>query len=339
MALILRKESALTPVTSSTNLIDDYFYKKEHFIEIFLNKRIKNINTRKAYHLNIKEFFNVSDVTDITLDDIRKVTIFDVEDWISYMKDYQYSSSTINRKIASLSSLYNWLLKYQDNTSGIRIIQFNPFSAISDEKPRTNNKITQFLTSGELLKILNSINTNTLYGMRNKLLILLIVTTGLRKSETINIKIKDIDKYSEFDILKILGKGNKLDFVKIQPKVKILIDCYIQKTHRNYDEFSNNYLFINHSSNSKGTGNNPLDPSTVNKVIKKICTNVKLNKNITVHSLRHTAITLAIQSGYSIEKVRDFARHSNLSTTNRYIHSINNLKENPGDKIMDILSN
>lgn len=336
MALLLEKD-IVPSASSDTNLIHDNFSRKEHFIEIFLNKRIKNLNTRKAYHLNIKEFFNVSNVIDITLNDIRKVTIFDVEDWISYMKDYQYSSATINRKIASLSSLYNWLLKYQDNSSGIRILQFNPFAAISDEKPKTNNKITQFLTTEELNTVLNNLDTSTLHGFRNKLFILLIVTTGLRKSEAINIKIKDISSYNQFDIIKILGKGNKLDIVKIQPKVKELIDIYLKKTNRDYSLSKDKYLFINHSSNSRDLGDTPLDASTINKMIKKICKKSGITKNITVHSLRHTAITLAIESGYTIEKVRDFARHSNLSTTNRYIHSMNNLKENPGDKIMDLI--
>lgn len=336
MSIILKPVSIIN--TESTDLIQSFIPNNEHFIEKFLNKKIKNINTRKAYNSNIKEFFNVANVADISLDDIRCVTIFDVEDWINSMMRSGYASSTISRKISSISSLYKWLLKYQDNSTGIKIIQFNPFAAMSDEKPRVNNRITQFLTQEELKFILRRIDTSSLSGFRNKLIISLVSTTALRKSEFLNIKIKDIDEYNGFKILKILGKGDKLAIVKLQPVIKNMIDIYLNKTNRDYNNNSEEYLFISHSSNSLGDNTKPLDESTLNKALKKLCSECKIKKNITVHSLRHSAITLSIQSGYSIEKVRDFARHSNISTTNRYVHSINSLKDNPSDKLIEFIS-
>ena len=68
-------------------------------------------------------------------------------------------------------------------------------------------------------------------------------------------------------------------------------------------------------------------------MIKKVCKNAGIDKNLRVHSTRHTAITLAILAGATVEKVRDFAAHKNLATTNRYIHSVDKLKNNAGDLI------
>ena len=68
-------------------------------------------------------------------------------------------------------------------------------------------------------------------------------------------------------------------------------------------------------------------------MMKAVCKRAGIEKHLKVHSTRHTAITLAITGGASIEKVRDFAAHRNIATTNRYVHSIDKLKENAGDYI------
>ena len=119
--------------------------------------------------------------------------------------------------------------------------------------------------------------------------------------------------------------------VKLQPSVEKLINEYIEKTGRNKIDNSEEYLFIGHSSN--GLNGKKLNPNTLNLMIKKTCKKAGINKKLKVHSTRHTAITLAITAGASIEKVRDFAAHKNLATTNRYVHSIDKLRNNASDFI------
>ena len=85
--------------------------ENKHFIEYFLElKAIKCKGTAKEYERNIKTFFKVNDVKEITLDDIRKVNIIDCENWVREMKIEGLSPNTINRRISALSSLYKWLL-------------------------------------------------------------------------------------------------------------------------------------------------------------------------------------------------------------------------------------
>ncbi|MCX7748214.1 MAG: tyrosine-type recombinase/integrase [Clostridia bacterium] len=304
---------------------------KSHFIRYFLQiKASKSVKTANAYERDIQNFFRVA-IENISLDDIRKVTIFDCQEFIRELTIKGESASTINRKISALSSLYRWLLKYQDNTTGLKVIQFNPFGNLKEEKPIINNKETPFLTQDEAKQLLDSIETKTILGLRNKTIIALAITTALRKAEIINIKIQDITTYDGYDVIKVTRKGGKQDFVKLQTPVRLMIEDYLRRTNRTKIEHSGSYLFLGHSTN--GLNRDRLNESTLNYMIAKVAKKAGIEKDLRVHSTRHTAITLAINAGATIEKVRDFAGHKNISTTSRYVHSIERLKNNAGDLI------
>lgn len=308
------------------------FAGKKHFIRAFLEiKGGKSKNTAVSYERDIKDFFGVQRVEDISLDHIRMINIFHVQQYIMELQNKGLSSATINRKISSLSALYKWLMKYEDNYSDIKIIKFNPFANVKEEKPTITNKVTEFLTEDEARILIGSIDTSTILGLRNKTILALALTTALRKSEIINIKISHITKYGDYDVIEVRRKGGKADLVKIQPKVKELIDEYLHTTNRTKEKNGNEYLFVGHGTNKRN--NEKLDPSTLNYMIKKVALECGINKKLKVHSTRHSAITMAITQGATIEKVREFAAHRNIATTNRYIHSIDKLKENPGDNI------
>jgi len=308
------------------------FLENKHFIWYFLEiKSRKSIYTSKSYERDIKDFFCVDSISDITIEDIKRVSILNTQNYIIKLMDNDMSSATINRKISSLSALYKWLLKYQDNSTDVHIIKYNPFGNLKEEKPVINNKETEFLTKDECSILLNSIDTTSVLGHRNKTILVLALTTALRKSEILNIKIKHITTYTGYDVVKVRRKGGKEDIVKLQSSVLSMINEYILLTKRNKKSSGEEYLFIGHSTNGKNK--EKLDASTLNYMIKKVCKNAGIDKNLQVHSTRHTAITLAILAGATVEKVRDFAAHKNLATTNRYIHSVDKLKNNAGDLI------
>ena len=318
----------LTTVNSNKDVI----IQNKHFICYFLEIRgRKSIHTSKSYERDIKDFFCVNSVYDITLESIKNVSIVDTQNYIMRLMDKRMSSATINRKICSLSALYKWLLKYQDNSTDMHIIKYNPFGNLKEEKPVINNKETEFLTKEECKVLLNSIDASTVLGHRNKTILVLALTTALRKSEIINIKIKHITTYTGYDVIKVTRKGGKEDLVKLQKNVLSMINEYVMMTKRNKLSHGEEYLFIGHSTN--GNNKERLDASTLNYMIKRVCKNAGIDKDLRMHSTRHTAITLAILGGATVEKVRDFAAHKNLATTNRYIHSIDKLKNNASDLI------
>ena len=208
---------------------------------------------------------------------------------------------------------------------------------MKEEKPKVNSKETEFLTAEECIQLLKVFDTTKLVELRNKTIMYLALTTALRKSELINIRLQDVTKYGDYDVIHVTRKGRKKDMVKIQPGVKLLIEEYVKRTSRNFEEHKEAYLFIGHSRNKRN--NEKLDPSSLNYMMKAVCKRAGITKHLKVHSTRHTAITLAITDGASIEKVRDFAAHQNIATTNRYIHSIEKLKDNAGDLIQFDLMN
>lgn len=306
--------------------------RQTHFVRHFLQlKGASSLHTAQAYERDIKEFFGVHEVEAVQLQTVVEVGMHQVEHWLLDMKGRGLKPATINRKLSSLSSLYRWLLKYQDNRTGKTLIHFNPFAHLKEEKPRQEQSQTQFLTEAECQTLLDSFDIAKVLDLRNKAILSLALTTALRKSEIINLRLQDITRVSDFDVALVTRKGGKLDTVKLQPPVKALLDAYVEKTGRSYKAEPFAYLFVGHSRNQKN--GDKLDPSALNYMIKAVCKRAGIEKPLSVHSTRHTAITLAILGGATIEKVRDFAAHQSIATTNRYVHSMDRLKDNAGDVI------
>lgn len=299
----------------------------EHFIQVKANK---SIHTAKAYEHDIKEFFGVKDLRAVNYNVIREITVAHAEKYILYLSKQGRSSATIHRKISSLSSLYSWLMNYSSNKSGKSLIYFNPFAGMREVKPTLNSKETEFLTEDEMKKLLSSINTDSEKGLRDYIIITLALTTALRKSEMINIRINDVQAYEGIYIIKVKRKGSRNSAVKIQPKLKNLIEDYINFSNRELE--SNDFLF-------KGYGKvkaDKLSPDSLNRILTSLCQKAGIKKKLTVHGLRHSAITLSLIKGATLEKVRDFAGHKNIATTNRYLHSLDKFKNYAGD-LIDIL--
>lgn len=102
--------------------------EKVHFIRHFLNLKASNSRyTAISYERDILDFFQVETIEQITLEQIIAVNMFDVEHYLLDLRGKGCATATINRKVSSLSSLYKWLLKYQDNKTGTTLLRFNPF--------------------------------------------------------------------------------------------------------------------------------------------------------------------------------------------------------------------
>lgn len=307
----------------------------KHFIEHYLqNKRRKSEYTYKSYKLAIKDFFKVKDITEIDIDNVIDVTIFDAENYLNELTNRGYAPATVNQKIYALSSFYKWLLAYADNRSGKTIIHYNPFTYLASIKPEViNKKPTPYLTPEEMSRFLNCINIDTVIGLRNRAIFALAFTTSLRKSNIINIKIGDLLNIQGYTALRVIQKRKKEHHSKIVPEVKLLIDMYLKKTNRDYDNNADDYLFLGHSNNTK---EDKLSPSALNKIIKVLAerANIKKWKDLRVHSTRHSAITAAILAGVPIQEVQqNLSGHSDIRMVMKYTHIQNSMKNNPSDAI------
>lgn len=176
-----------------------------------------------------------------------------------------------------------------------------------------------YLTSKQTKRLLNTIDTTTLQGKRDYAITSLMVTGGLRDTEVANANIEDIRTLGDFTVLYVLGKGRdeKSDYVKVVGQVEDAIRDYLKErgTVSKTDP-----LFASLSNNSKG---GRLSTRSVSRICKNALVAAGYDSSrLTAHSLRHTAVTLSLLGGKSLQEAQEFARHANISTTQVYAHNL-----------------
>lgn len=180
--------------------------------------------------------------------------------------------------------------------------------------PKKEKKLPNYLKYNELEKLLNSIDISKKEEIRNKLIIELLYSTGIRVSELINIKMKDID--IKENQITILGKGNKERIVLFGKEAKKTLKLYISNFQ---EEFKGNikehYLLT--------INNKPLTTNKVRLIVKEVLRKSCLNINISPHTIRHTFATHLLDNGADLKTVQELLGHENLKTTAIYTHISN----------------
>lgn len=274
------------------------------FIEYLEYEKRYSKKTVVNYEFDLEQFNNylkqnkIKNINDITYSVIRK--------YLGFLHDNNYEASSTCRKISSLRSFFKYMLKQGK-------IKSNPMTLISN--PKREKKLPKYLNYNEMEIFLNSIDTSTKEGIRDKLIIELLYSTGIRVSELVNIKIKDI-KAEEKQIY-ILGKGNKERIVLFGSEASNRLRDYLS-AYKEYfrGNINNEYLLIN----EKGK---PLSTNKIELIVKDILKKSSLKLNISPHTLRHTFATHLLDSGADLKSVQELLGHENLKTTAIYTHVTN----------------
>lgn len=237
---------------------------------------------------------------------IKSIDYNTIRKYLSYLHDNKYEASSVSRKISALRSFFKYNIKEKTITN-------NPMTLISN--PKKEKKLPEYLNYEEIEKLLNSIEMNKKEGIQERLIIELLYSTGIRVSELVNIKIKDI-KIKENQI-NILGKGNKERIVLFGEKAKEIIKLYINAYKEEFaGNISNQYLLIN----KKGK---QLTTNKIELIVKDVLRKSALKLNISPHTLRHTFATHMLDSGADLKSVQELLGHENLKTTAIYTHISN----------------
>lgn len=306
-----------------------------------INKWLYSTNsneTKRSYKTSIEDFFKVS-IYDITFEMIKSVTIVDVQGFIDELNYRTLKSSTIKAKLSACSSFYEYLLSFRSNEVDIKLLNFNPFKngVIKQEKAKKITKndshTTEILTDDELQRLYSVINLETLKGVRDYAIIKLMVNGALRRSELVNLKIKDIyEREFEYWIHIEQGKGNKNRENFINADVVKVVERYLITTGRSIKDKSNDFIFKGLSVN--GLNSNKLTTDAVKQLIERYCTKAGIKKRISPHSFRHKAVTTLLESNVKPELVMEFCGHASINTTMRYWHNLNKVKNNAGRNIL-----
>ncbi len=270
----------------------------DKFLEYLKSVKKHSDNTIISYQDDLKELASVlnNNIIDINEEDIKK--------YLNYLYDKSYNKNTISRKLSGVRSFYNYLYNHD-------IIKTNYFTDVHN--PKKIRSLPHYLKTSEIDKVLDNTNEVTLYGERNKLIVELLYVTGLRVSELVNIKLKDIDKYNKS--IKILGKGSKERIVYYEDHCSKLLDKYLNNTRKELDKNSSEYLLLNKFGNKLSTRmiRNILNDLTIGTSIEQIYP----------HMIRHTFATTMLNNGADLMTVKELLGHESINTTSIYTHVTN----------------
>jgi integrase/recombinase XerC len=234
-----------------------------------------------------------------------------VRSWIVLLVDSGISNRTVNRKISSLKTYYKFLMK----TSQIEI---NPLA--KHKALKTSKKIQVPFSENEIGNVLEMLQTeNTFDGVRDRLIVELFYSTGIRRAELINVKLNDVSFAQK--TIKVLGKRNKERIIPLLPTVFNTINTYLSLRDQLEDIKDSHYLFL---TNKGVKVYEMLVYRIINSYFSKTSEKVKKSP----HILRHSFATHLLNEGADINAVKELLGHSSLASTQVYTqNSIAKLKE------------
>jgi len=267
-------------------------------------------HTIKAYERDIgnfveycKEHHDENSITQVSYPLIRN--------WIVLLSDQGISNRTINRKISSLQAYYKFLLKVGD-------ITISPL--VKHRALKTSKKVEVPFSEVEMETILSKIPFEDGFeGERDKLMIELLYTTGMRRAELVNLKTSDINMSGH--TLKVLGKRNKERILPLLPSTTEQVKAYLVKRSEIENNSDSPYLLLTKEGLKVYE---TLVYRTINKYFSLVSPKVKKSP----HILRHTFATHLLNRGADLNSVKELLGHSSLASTQVYTHnSIAELKK------------
>lgn len=228
------------------------------------------------------------------------------KEYVIYLNKKNDAKSTISRKLSSLRTFYKYLVLNNK-------VESNPFLLVSS--PKKEKRIPKFINYNNMEEILNVPNIKTKEGQRERVILEVLYASGVRVSELVNIKLKDID-FSNKNIL-ILGKGSKERLVSFGDYALEYINLYL-KEGRNLllDGVKSDYLIV-------GKKSEKLTTRRVEQIIDDIIKRTSIKLNITPHMFRHTFATHLLDNGCDLLVVQELLGHASLSSTEIYTHVSN----------------
>lgn len=283
----------------------------QEYLQLEKNYSMHTVNAYVNDLFFFKEFLK----TNFEQETLEDVNYSMIRSWIVFMVDNEMSNSSVNRKIASLKSFYKFLLKIKQISS----------SPLLKHKSLKTPKILQIpFSEKELDNVLNEIKyPDGFDGVRDKLIIDLFYTTGIRRSELIGLKIQNVNTSTA--TIKVLGKRNKERILPILPIISKQINLYLSERARLEQVKDNEYFFLM----LKGV---KLNDSFVYRLINYYFSNVSEKVKKSPHILRHTFATHMLNNGADLNSVKELLGHSSLASTQIYTHSsLSELKKVYGD--------
>lgn len=274
----------------------------------FINFLDTSEKTAKTYSCAIRQFIKYLSE--------RGISNPTREDVIAFREDLKedHKATTVQNYIIAIRLFFQWT-----DQEGFypNIAQHIKGAKLSKEHKK------DYLTSSQIKNVLGKMERSTAQGRRDYAIFALMVTGGLRDIEVHRANVEDLRTLGDSTVLYLQGKGReeRAEYVKVPTEVEKAIRSSLADRQ---DVDGSQPLFISLSNNSKG---GRISTRSISGLIKRSLINAGYESDrLTAHSLRHTAVTLSLLGGNSLQEVQQFARHSNISTTQIYAHNLDRAK-------------
>ena len=273
--------------------------------------------TIKAYSSDLSKYskylfecYNISSPNQIFMKHIKSF----LSNYLKYYKpkdkkikdcnEKLYSGTTVSRYFSSIRGFHKYLLSE-------KITSKDP--SVYLDKPKANKKLPYVLNYSEVLKIINSVNIVSNLGLRDKSILYLLYSSGLRVSELLNLKLTNLMMDEHF--IRVIGKGNKERYVPVSLVALDTIKSYIEniRPELSRKKESLGYLFLNYRGDK-------LSRMGIWKIVANYSKVLNLSNKITPHTFRHSFATHLLEGGADLRVVQEMLGHSDISTTQIYTH-------------------
>lgn len=276
---------------------------KEAFRDYLQLEKKYSPHTVNAY-LNDVLFFEVFNKAHFEQESIERVNYGQIRSWIVFLVDDGISNVSVNRKMSSLKAFYRFLLKTKQ-------IEVNP---MLKHKALKTPKIVQIpFSEKELIDLMQQFGSPSGFEeVRDKLIVDLFYTTGMRRAELINLMKYNVDLSS--DVIKVLGKRNKERIIPVLPIITEQFNLYLKERALVEKVVDEEFFFIS----AKGL---KLSESFVYRLINSYFSKVSEKVKKSPHVLRHTFATHLLNNGADLNSVKELLGHSSLASTQVYTHN------------------
>jgi integrase/recombinase XerC len=274
---------------------------KERFLAYIQYEKRYSPHTVTAYRTDLDQFFGYLQIQ-YNISDIHEVSHPMIRSWLVYLMEHQVGSRSVNRKLTTLKSFYKFLLREG-------FLDENPMRKITS--PKIAKRLPVFVEREKMEMLFNQVTFGEGYpGIRDRLILELFYSTGMRLSELVNLKETDIDFHH--DTIKVLGKRNKERLIPFSMKFESLLKSYLDEKGKAFGDHDDLFL------TDKGR---KIYPKLVYRIVNRYIGEVTTMGKKSPHVLRHTFATHLLNNGAELNAVKELLGHASLSATQVYTHN------------------
>lgn len=284
----------------------------------FVYMKWQNALKDYKYYLKIERGLSQNSIDNYSLDVVKLIAFLDENEYrltplsieketiqeFIYHISKQVNARSQSRIISGLRSFFNYLV-FEDYK------ETNPLDLI--ESPKIGRKLPDTLSTSEIDKLISAIDLSNAQGERNRAMLELLYSCGLRVTELVTLKLSDL--FFDEGFIKVTGKGDKQRFVPIGNQTIKYINIYKNEI-RNHLKIENEYkdtLFLNRRGKQ-------LTRAMIFTIIKQLAEKIDLNKNISPHTFRHSFATHLLENGADLRAIQLMLGHESITTTEIYMH-------------------